>query len=213
MIISLQNIRPLHISQKNIDNSDIWGVDEFLFKSKEIYQIKGISGQGKSTLLAFIYGSRSDYEGDISIDHKPIRCYKASQWAGLRTSQLSIVFQGLELFDELTGFENIQIKNRLTKYKSRKEIKHYAERLEIEDILNRKVETFSFGQKQRLSVIRALCQPFDCILLDEPFSHLDDMNTMEANKLIFEEIQSRNATAIITTLQKDTHIKGQDFNI
>ncbi len=213
MKISLQNIRPLHIVQKNIDESDIWGVDEFLFNPNEIYQIKGISGQGKSTLLAFLYGHRSDYEGKILLNERDIREYKSSAWSNVRCKQVSIVFQGLELFDELTGYDNVLLKNRLTKYKSKKDIKEYALRLEIEDIMNRPVYTFSFGQKQRLSIIRALCQPFECLLLDEPFSHLDEKNKAEALKMIIEEIDNRNALAIITTLEKEKDINSKAYNI
>jgi putative ABC transport system ATP-binding protein len=213
MKISLQNIRPLHIVQKNIDRSDIWGVDEFLFEEGEIYQVKGISGQGKSTLISFIYGNRSDYTGNIFMDDKKLREYKSFAWSDVRCKQISIVFQGLELFDELTGYDNVLIKNRLTGYKSKKEIKEYAARLEIADLMNRKVSTFSYGQKQRLSIIRSLCQPFECILLDEPFSHLDDRNKAEAIHLLSQEIEKRNAMAIITTLEKEKALKSKEYNV
>lgn len=58
----------------------------------------------------------------------------------------------------------------------------------------------SIGQQQRVAIIRALCQPFDFILLDEPVSHLDEMNNRLAAKLIAEEAASQGAGIISTSV-------------
>ena len=60
----------------------------------------------------------------------------------------------------------------------------------------------SYGQRQRIAVIRAFCQPFDFILLDEPFSHLDDVNQSLLMDLIEIEAKKNNAGIILTTLQE-----------
>ena len=68
---------------------------------------------------------------------------------------------------------------------------------------NKKTAKMSFGQKQRVAIIRALCQRFDYILLDEPFSHLDTKNSEIAWDLIKTETEEQNASIIITSLKND----------
>ena len=92
----------------------------------------------------------------------------------IRKLDLSTIFQGLELFDELTALENIQVKNRQTGYYSDHTIREMASFLEVEHHLNRSVAILSYGQKQRIAIIRALCQPFSFLFADEIFSHLDN---------------------------------------
>jgi putative ABC transport system ATP-binding protein len=124
-------------------------------------------------------------------------------WVEMRRKELSIVFQGLKLFDDLTAFENIAIKNKLTEHKSENDISEFAKLLGVEEHLSRPVRFLSFGQKQRVAIIRALCQPFKTILLDEPFSHLDLKNSKIAYELLLQESMNNNASIIITSLSEN----------
>ena len=78
---------------------------------------------------------------------------------------------------ELTAMENVEIKNRLTGYLSRSRIEEMFDMLGIADKLDARIGQMSFGQQQRVGMIHALAQPFDFILLDEPVSHLDEINS------------------------------------
>ena len=80
-----------------------------------------------------------------------------------------------------------------------------AEKLKISEILEKKCEKISLGEQQRIAIIRALVQPFDWILLDEPFSNLDPENIKNASSLILEECKKRNAGLIITALKEDEY--------
>ena len=62
------------------------------------------------------------------------------------------------------------------------------------------VQTLSLGQRQRTALIRALCQPFKFLLLDEPFSHLDEVNTAILVDIIEEELKDRGAGLLVTSL-------------
>ena len=65
------------------------------------------------------------------------------------------------------------------------------------------VETLSLGQKQRTAIIRSLCQPFDFLLLDEPFSHLDESNIEILTSILNQELDYQNAGFIMTTLNNE----------
>lgn len=124
------------------------------------------------------------------------------EWSLIRKSNLSFIFQGLELFDELTALENIRLKNELTAYQSNDRILEMARVLGIEHFLPRKAGILSFGQQQRVAIIRALCQPFDFLLADECFSHMDRANSLTAYQLIRQECEARSAGLILTSLNE-----------
>ena len=64
----------------------------------------------------------------------------------------------------------------------------------------------SFGQQQRVAALRALVQPFDFLLADEPISHLDDVNAEVLGQLMADEAKQQGATLIITSIGKHPHL-------
>lgn len=184
----------------NVSSSGrIWFNDANFEKGKN-YLITASSGQGKSSFLSFIFGERTDYTGNIYFDGREIKTLKKTEWQDIRKKNISYVFQGLRLFSGLTALENIQLKNKITDYKSQDEIDCLIEQSGLQDKRNEKAGRMSFGQQQRISIIRALCQPFDFILLDEPFSHLDEQNIETMTAIISEELNRRNAGMLLCSL-------------
>jgi ABC-type lipoprotein export system ATPase subunit len=181
--------------------SDVW-LRDLSFKRGELSLIEAASGTGKSSLCSFIYGYRNDFEGTISFDSDNVKSLSVGQWTEVRRNNLSILFQELRLFGELTALENIEIKNRLTGYKSRQEIMTLLERMGVADKANIKADNLSFGQQQRVAFVRALCQPFDFVMLDEPISHLDDANGAVMGEILLEELRARGAGALVTSIGK-----------
>ncbi|NLA23557.1 MAG: ATP-binding cassette domain-containing protein, partial [Bacteroidales bacterium] len=141
----------------------------------------------------------------VNIDGQNPDEFSFKQKSLFYTRKIAMVHQALFLFDALSLDENIQLKNKLTSFKSDKEIRTILQKLDIEKQVKQKVKTLSYGQKQRLAIARALCQPFEFILLDEPFSHLDKENAKIAWELICEEANKQNAGIILTSLDKDSH--------
>ena len=131
-----------------------------------------------------------------------IRQFKVSDWTSIRQHTLSLLFQELRLFPELSALENVQIKNGLTNHKSYKEIEAWFERLGIADKMSAKVGRMSFGQQQRVAMIRALVQPFDFLMVDEPISHLDDVNSAIMCDIMMEEARRQGAGVIVTSIGK-----------
>lgn len=196
MNIHITSIIPTYFTPAS---SEVWG-NIFYLESGEKYLVKAASGSGKSSFFNFLYGLHNKYNGTILFDSEDISTFKEDNWIAIRRKKISIVFQGLRLFPELTALENIQLKNQLTNFKTESEIIAYMNRLNVAELAHKKAETLSYGQQQRIAIIRALCQPFELLLLDEPFSHIDDVQISNATQLITEEVTQRNATLIVASL-------------
>jgi putative ABC transport system ATP-binding protein len=185
-------------------SSSVWQQDTS-FEEGKYYHIKAASGKGKSSLIHTLYGLQKNYDGELSFDGKNIAQYNIDEWCGIRASKLSIVFQDLKLFDEETAFANIELKRELTHFYPVEKIYEFAKRLHMTHTLERPVDTLSYGERQRVAIARALMQDYSCLLLDEPFSHLDNENIALASALILEETQKRKASIILVDLEDDTH--------
>ena len=157
----------------NPSPSAVWQ-QEVRFEQGTNYLVVADSGRGKSTLCSYITGCRNDYTGTIKFDDTDVRSLTRSQWLHIRRNTISCLYQDLQLFPELTAMENVEIKNRLTSHVDTKTITSWFEELGIADKQHVAVRLLSFGQQQRVALIRSLCQPFSFLLADEPVSHLDD---------------------------------------
>jgi ABC-type lipoprotein export system ATPase subunit len=198
--VTFRNVLPNVFGTETL-SSDIWqkGV---VFERGRYYLIEADSGKGKSTFCSYVLGYRHDYTGELLFDGKNARTYGMEDWTNLRQRHISCMFQELRLFPELTAFENVEIKNKLTRCKSRSRIEEWFERLGIADKLHVDLGRMSFGQQQRVALIRALVQPFDFLLADEPVSHVDDRNGLEMARLVEEETQALGASVIVTSIGK-----------
>lgn len=206
MQIRLQQIIPIPLQEKQLAaDSDIWG-KECLLSPGEHIKITAASGRGKTTLAHCLSGLRTDYAGDIWIHEKKLLQFTSSELAIWRREQLGIVFQDLRLFPHLTIRENIELKKYLAPLPIQENtIEWMTEQLGIADLLNTKAGICSYGEQQRAAIIRALAQPFNWLLLDEPFSHLDNKNQEQAIKLIETVITQRGAGIIVLDLEPDNH--------
>lgn len=205
MQISLQQVVPIPIKDKIVQrNSDVWNTS-VTFSAAEKIKIKAPSGTGKTTLTHYLYKIRNDYEGYIQWNGENVHKLSQQKIADIRQYNLSIIFQDLRLFPQLTAFDNIELKRIMQKpYYTQDKIYTMAERLGVHTILQQKAGICSYGEQQRIAIIRALIQPFSLLLMDEPFSHLDHANATIAAQLIEEECNNRNAGFVLTDLDDDT---------
>ncbi len=199
--IELKNTLPEVFATRDDITSDIWH-QEVTFEKGKVYLVEAKSGTGKSSLCSYIIGYRDDYQGLICFDGKNVRQNTISDWVEIRKHSLSMLFQELRLFPELTAYENVVIKNNLTGFKKRKQIEAWFEALGIADKLDAPIGRMSFGQQQRVAMMRALSQPFDFLLADEPVSHLDDENSRIMGEIMMEEVKAQGAGVIVTSIGK-----------
>lgn len=155
MQIILNEVAPVFMDQSAFSQSDIWGKKVVIEKGERL-QIVAASGSGKTSLINFMYGLRKDFIGDIIINQKNTRQFTAEDWATYRSAHISIMFQDLRLFPLQTGRENIEIKRKLNPFKSPEALELMSNGLGIQNKLNQQAQICSYGEKQRIAVVRAL---------------------------------------------------------
>jgi ABC-type lipoprotein export system ATPase subunit len=208
MEIRLHNVIPSNIEPDKIQSSNVWGNDIVFRKGQHVHIIAS-SGRGKTSLIHFMYGLRKDYSGSITYNNSDIKGFDAENFSPFRQKNISIMFQDLRLFADQTARENLEIKRQLAPYHEPSKIDEMAKRLGIANKLDKVAKTCSYGEQQRIAIIRTLMQPFDFLLLDEPFSNLDDANRAIAFELISEECSARGASMIFADLKLHEVLKNE----
>lgn len=211
MDITFQNIMPQPLASMQHGAESIWGNHVVLKHGQKII-LNASSGKGKSTFTSVVFGLRKDFEGKLLYDQVDTSIYTPADWTKTRRNKISVVFQDLQLFPMLTVKENLLLKNDLCQVFTENELIQMLEALEIDNKWEQKCGLLSMGQQQRVAIIRALCQPFEWLILDEPFSHLDIENTQRSLKLIDERCNHLKAGFVLTSLG-DRHGYNYDDEI
>lgn len=212
MQITLKNIIPIPLKE-NLEKrpSQVWH-NEVSLRPGEKIKIKAPSGTGKTTLIHILYRLRDDYTGTVLWDDKELRKIGSDMLATYRQHQISVIFQDLRLFDHLTARENIELNRVLQKpYYPTEVIDEMAAALQVDHILHQAAGICSYGEQQRIAIIRALVQPFSLLVMDEPFSHLDQNNARRAAALIEAECAKRKAGFVLTDLDEDDFFPYTSF--
>ncbi len=201
MKLTLNNLLPSYFDEGRKQHSEVWG-KQLEFGPGEFVKIVAPSGSGKTSLMHFLYGLRREYSGSVSYEGNRVPDLAPEALSNYRRQHLSIVLQDLRLFPEPSVWDNINIKRQLQPYHPEEQIAVMTERLGIGGKLRSRCGTCSYGEQQRVAIIRALMQPFDFLLLDEPFSHLDNRNAEKAMELMVEEARKRGAAIIFADLER-----------
>jgi ABC-type lipoprotein export system ATPase subunit len=145
-------------------------------------------------------GLRTDFTGDILVDTKNTKSLNTDEWVELRKSKISVVYQDLQLFPQLTVEENLRLKAELTGAFNSEAAFEKLTYLGLKDKWNQKCGFLSMGQQQRVAILRSLVQPYKWLVMDEPFSHLDNQNANLCMQLIQNRCDELKAGFILTTL-------------
>ena len=207
--ITLSDVLPRVFADRSDIRSQVWRTDLRLESGKK-YLIMAESGGGKSSLCAYIYGYRTDYEGTIRFDNRSIGELSIAEWCNVRRNDIAYLPQELRLFPELTALENVELKNRLSRHKTSEQIAEMFDRLGSADKLSSPVGKLSIGQQQRVAIIRTLCQPCSFFLLDAPVSHLDAANNSIVARMVTEEAERLGAGIIATSVGNNLDINAEE---
>ncbi|MDG1147704.1 MAG: ATP-binding cassette domain-containing protein [Crocinitomicaceae bacterium] len=213
MKITLENIIPYPLATTKYGTGSVWGNFIELNQGQQII-LNASSGKGKSTFTTTLMGIRNDYEGSILYDGINIKTFTSTDWSKIRSSKMAAVYQDLQLFPQLTVKENLLLKNRLTDRYTETELIQHVEKLKIDTKWNHQCGKLSMGQQQRVAIIRAIAQPYDWLIMDEPFSHLDLENKTNCMDLIHNNTIEQGAGFILTTLDNNhTHNYDQELKL
>lgn len=174
----------------------------FQVNKGEHLAIIGESGSGKSTLLKLIYGDYDIAQGQIYWNNTQILGPKYNLVIGYEF--VKRVTQEFDLMPYTTVEENIS--KHLSRFfleDAKKRTKELIKVVQLEAFTNKKVKTLSGGQKQRVALARALAKTPEILLLDEPFSHIDNFKKQSLRRNIFNYLKANNITCIIATHHKD----------
>lgn len=196
---------------ERIRHSQVWEAGRVALQRGCKICVQAESGCGKSSLLSFIYGNRSDYRGRIDFNGQDTHTFGVEQWCDLRIRHLALLPQEMRLFPELTVMQNIELKNSLTHHKTTAEIEELLARFGIAEKRDVRLGLLSIGQQQRVALIRTVCQPFDFVFLDEPVSHLDATNNRIAASIVEEEAAKQGAGIITTSVGQHLLLNDAKF--
>ena len=164
----------------------------------EHVSIIGESGSGKSTLLKLIYGEYDLNEGHVFWKDTEILGPKYNLVVGY--DFMKYVAQEFDLMPFITVSENIgkHLSNFYPEEKKER-IAELLEVVELTDFATTKVKTLSGGQKQRVALARALAKEPEIILLDEPFSHIDNFQKQSLRRSVFNYLKKKDIACVVAT--------------
>lgn len=194
-----------HISKDFYDPETVRVLNDISFSVNkgEFVSVMGKSGCGKSTLLYVLSTMDTDYEGELLIDNESMEKKKEKQLARIRNEKIGFVFQFHYLLNEFSVLKNIMLPALKLNQYSGEEIEHKAletlGKLDISKLAGKKPNQLSGGEKQRVSIARALINDPNIIMGDEPTGNLDKKNS----EIVFEIFQRLakefNQTLLIVT--------------
>ncbi len=173
---------------------------DFTCDSGEKLLILGKSGIGKSTLLNLLGGLTKAKTGKIHIDNHEVSSFSISKLDAFRGANIGIIFQKNHFISSISVLENLMLTQKLAGVKiDRKRCDQLLEELGIGNKANSKVNNLSEGEKQRVSIARAVVTNPKLILADEPTSALDDDNCQKVIELMDNQAKKVGAALLIVT--------------
>ncbi|WP_225036078.1 ABC transporter ATP-binding protein [Winogradskyella sp. SM1960] len=175
---------------------------DFTVKAGENLAIIGESGSGKSTLLKLIYGEYDLKQGQIFWKDEEILGPKYNLVVGY--DFMKYVTQEFDLMPVTTVEENIgKHLSRFYPEEKQRRTDELIKVVELEAFANTKVKLLSGGQKQRVAIARALAKQPEILLLDEPFSHIDNFKKQSLRRSIFKYLKQKNIACVVATHDKN----------
>ena len=181
-ILELKNVNKSYDGRKIIDNLTI------SIPENSLVAITGKSGSGKSTILNMIGLLESIDSGSIKINGNSIPNINSSKATMLRRNTINYLFQSYALISDITVLDNLMVAMEfldLSKKEKNDKIDKVLKDLDIFILKNKKVNTLSGGEQQRVALARCILKPGNLILADEPTGSLDP----KMAEIVFELIK------------------------
>ena len=171
-------------------------------ENNEIICLLGESGCGKTTLLKAVAGLQTDLWGKIKINDKTVNDHAVNIAAEKR--KVGFIFQDYALFPHLNVFDNVAFSlYQLSKEEQKKRVNDVLALVQLSEYAQRFPHQLSGGQQQRVAIARALAYQPDLMLLDEPFSNLDNHVRFQLIHEIRDLLKARAMSALFVTHSKE----------
>ena len=178
-------------------------LDDFTLETGRTMALIGRSGCGKSTLLDLTCGIRTPQNGTIEFEGRDLSDMGDESRRLLRLESVGLVFQEFRLLDYLTVLDSILLPVRLAGRPVTSEIRdrahELARRAGIQELLRRRPQRLSQGERQRAAICRALIGTPRLVLADEPTGNLDPTTAESVLDLLFEEVATAGAALLVIT--------------
>lgn len=164
------------------------------FCAGEFVAITGESGSGKSTLAKVMAGIIPYESGEMLLAGRPTSHFDSSDWERYRSNSISFISQSYDILPGCTVLRNVVSALRLTGMEKDEAVLRAEEilrQVELWDMRNRRAVKLSSGQKQRLSIARALAKPAPILIADEPTGNLDSENSAKIIELLSTAARDR----------------------
>jgi|TARA_B000000609_G_scaffold29376_1_gene19878 cell division transport system ATP-binding protein len=173
----------------------------FSIAENEFIYLIGKTGSGKSSILRTMYADKNLSEGDLKIFDFDLKKIKKKEIPFLRR-KIGIVFQDFKLLPDRTVFKNLEFVLRATNWKSNIKIQEriidVLKKVELEHLKDKYPNALSGGEKQRISIARAILNEPKLILADEPTGNLDPATSESIMNLLLEINESGSAIIMAT---------------
>ncbi len=190
--LTLENISKYYTSGQSVVMG-LHGIS-LEFARGEFVAITGESGSGKSTLAKVIAGILPYEGGEMSVNGKPTSHYGLPDWEQYRISRISFISQNYDILPGCTVIENVVsalILTGMDKARAAARAEEILAEVELLDKKKRRAAKLSSGQKQRLSIARALAKPAPILIADEPTGNLDRENSAKVIQLLAAAARER----------------------
>ena len=168
----------------------------------ETLAIMGRSGQGKSTLLHILGTLENPCAGSLEIANQSISTFTKSK---IRNKNIAFVFQSFHLLEDYTALENVLLPARIASENTSKGTQAYYRGLDLLESVGLSgrahfhTKLLSGGEKQRVSIARALCNDPDLIFADEPSGNLDKQTSRQIHEILLGFAKNSGKTIILVT--------------
>ena len=191
-LLTLQNVYKYYTGNQSV----VMGLNhvDLSFRRGEFVAITGESGSGKSTLAQVICGVLPYESGEMLLMGKPTSHYDSADWERYRREKISYISQNYGILMGSTVLTNVTAALRiagLQQQDAQKRAQELLEMVELWDLRNRRASKLSSGQKQRLSIARALAKPAPILVADEPTGNLDPENSAKVIQLLAQAAKER----------------------
>lgn len=173
--------------------------------------ITGASGSGKSSLLKILSGLQKPTSGTVFWNNEDLYNLPDTKLSHLRLKESGFVYQDFMLIEELNGYDNIVLVQNLINDINRNVINEIIKKLKIESLMKKYPKVLSGGEKQKISIARALANMPKIIFCDEPTGSLDYKSSKEIMDLLAFLNKEYSITIVLVTHELENLVYGNKF--